>query len=132
SHQQSRVRLLGGSKLLVDAQMDLHRAALEPDAASLREVFGLWNLPETQQRRVEGPSVLFSTSRHGKLNMIDSDDRHRVAVPALHGRFHVAIQVEEARRERCALTRRRALLRLPDVSTRRASLSRQFASPMRA
>src|SRR5690242_3186181 len=69
-HQQSRVRLPGGTEVLLNSEMDPDLAALEPDTAALREVGRLRRLRDPEENGVEAPSFLFPTGRHRQLDVM--------------------------------------------------------------
>ncbi len=72
------VRLAGRRENLFDAEVNLHGAALEPTAATLREVDRLCDFGKPKQAGVECPRVVLAPRRHGKLHVIETQDRHRV------------------------------------------------------
>jgi len=82
---QRWMRLFRGPKIILYAKMNLHPAALEPAAAALCQFRWLWNLCHAQQMAIKPPRVLFFPWRHGKLYVIDCDERmygHKLIQPS--------------------------------------------------
>lgn len=75
-HPERWVRLGGGNKIRINAQMQLNRSSDKPRAAPCLQCLGLFDFPKPQDADVEGYCSIFSAGRHGKLNMVDVEDRH--------------------------------------------------------
>jgi len=71
---QSRMRFLRGTKIFLNAQMNLDHTALEPASAALGEFWRLGNLGHTQQFAVESSSLRFGARRHRELHVLDSTE----------------------------------------------------------
>ena len=67
-----RVSLEGRTEILLYAEMDLHRAALQPETAAPRERGGLRHLLHAQERRIELPAPFFRAFRDRQLNMVEA------------------------------------------------------------
>ena len=78
-YYECRVRLLGWTEVLLNAEVQLLGSALEPQATSGRQRFWLWNLSQTEDATVEGSRCRLFTTRHGDLQVIQ---RQRLS----HGR----------------------------------------------
>ena len=86
---ERRVGLLCGAKILLNAKVNLHAAALKPAPASLGKFGGLGKFFHPQNFPIELPGDRFFSRRHGKLNMVNGHedvlaDRGRCAVRRLH------------------------------------------------
>jgi hypothetical protein len=68
--------LASRSKRLLDTQMKLLIATLEPDTASGGLNGRFWQLAEAQQLSVEMASFGLLAARHGDLNVLDSENWH--------------------------------------------------------
>lgn len=73
-HDQRWMRLLGRSEVVLDAQMNLGRAATEPTTASNGERDRLWDALQPENPRVEALGLGLSTRWHGELNVVQPDD----------------------------------------------------------
>ena len=76
AHEQRRVRLVRGSEVALDAEVDLHVRALEPAAAALGEVRRLRHFGEPEHAGVEAPRRGLAPGRHRELDVIDRQDAH--------------------------------------------------------
>src|SRR6185369_14325215 len=74
--EQGGMRLPRRAKVRLHAEVDLHRAALEPGAAALGQLRRLRDLGDTEEPRVERASLVLPSGGHGELDMIDSDNGH--------------------------------------------------------
>ena len=77
--QQTRMRLGCGMKVFVDTEMDLHTIGFEPAATPLGEVRRFGRLKKAKHVSIEPSGMLLPTSRHRKLNMVDTDNWHLVS-----------------------------------------------------
>src|ERR1700733_1175362 len=73
-HQKRRMRLKRWAKVLLDAEMELLRAELKPDAAAHFEVRRLFQFRQTEQVAIEGARFGFLAARHRQQQMIERDD----------------------------------------------------------
>src|SRR5262249_22241164 len=78
AHEQGRVCLPCGAEVWFDSEVNLHRVILEPCATAFGERRRLDSLGDTQQAGEDPPRLALATGRHGKLDMVDTDD-HRIA-----------------------------------------------------
>lgn len=74
--QQRRVCLFRWSKILLNAQMQLLRSTLEPNAASRRSCRRLRDFLKTQQPTVEAARLRFLSLGHGHLHVIETKNFH--------------------------------------------------------
>jgi hypothetical protein len=72
---QGGVRLLRGTKILLDAKMELHIGAAEPTSAALGKLCRFREFCHAQQIRVKRASFLLLARRHRELDMIDEGKR---------------------------------------------------------
>jgi hypothetical protein len=73
---ESRMRLLRGDEVRIDAEVDLDAVALEPGAAALGEFRRLRNFRDSENAFLEGARQRFAACRHRELDMVDRDERH--------------------------------------------------------
>ena len=71
---QCGVRLLRGTKIIFNAEMDLHAATFEPTSAANDEFSRLRNLSHAQNAGVEGAGRFFLSGGHGQLHVINGDE----------------------------------------------------------
>src|SRR5690554_2394778 len=74
--QQGRVGLAGGAEALLDTEVDLDRAVVEPAAATIPETLGLLDLGDVQYALVEGDGLLLLPRGHGQEDVMEPEDRH--------------------------------------------------------
>src|SRR5690606_38298594 len=74
--QQRGVCLAGGPKALLDTEVDLDRAVVEPAAATVPETLGLLELGDAQYALVEGDGLLLLPRRHGQEDVVEPEDGH--------------------------------------------------------
>src|SRR5262249_43289688 len=74
---------LPGAELRVDAEVDLHGAALEPGPAPRGELRRLRALGDAEQLRVEAARVGLSPGGHRELDVVYPDDGHSVSLELL-------------------------------------------------
>jgi hypothetical protein len=79
THKKRRVGLFGWTKILLDAEMDLQRAALKPQSAAGGEVRRFGQFRQAKQIAVESPRHRFTVSRHRNLDMVKCVDVHMPA-----------------------------------------------------
>ncbi len=72
---QGRVRLLRRTKVTLDSKMELHAATLKPASTTLGKLRRLGQFPHPEQAFVKAASLLFLARRHGKLHVIDGNER---------------------------------------------------------
>src|SRR5262249_48587556 len=73
-HQQARMRFPSWAHVGVNAKMNFHGCALEPNATAHDEMIGLRSLRNAQKARVEETSLLLPSRGHCQLNMIYAND----------------------------------------------------------
>src|SRR5205823_15098227 len=71
---QCGMRFLRGTKIIFDAEMDLHAATFEPTSAANDEFSRLRNLSHAQNAAVEGAGRFFLSGGHGQLHVINGDE----------------------------------------------------------
>ncbi len=69
-YYESRVCLLGRTEVILHAEVQLLRSALEPQASSRRQRIWLWDLGQSKGSPVEGSRCRFFTTRHCNLHVI--------------------------------------------------------------
>ena len=67
-----RMGLAGRAEVLLDAEMDPHGAALQPEAAAPGKRRGLRHLLHAEQAGIERPAQVFRALRNGELNVIQA------------------------------------------------------------
>jgi len=75
-HKQGGMRLPGRTEVGFYSQMNFDGAVVEPGTTTFGKSRWLGFLGDIQEAAVEVPSLVFTTSRHRKLNMVDSHNRH--------------------------------------------------------
>ena len=87
------MRLAGRPELRLDAEMDLDRAALDPDAAAFRELRRLHELRHAEHADIEAAARRLRAGRNRDLHVIEAEHRGRhaalstraAALPPLRG-----------------------------------------------
>ncbi|HLJ45779.1 MAG TPA: hypothetical protein VKU01_07225 [Bryobacteraceae bacterium] len=69
--RKRRMRLPCGSKVALDADVQLLDAALEPASAPCTQQFGFLDLAHSQEQPVEAPGRLFAARRRCYLDVVD-------------------------------------------------------------
>ena len=64
------------NEFLLDSEMNLERATLEPASAALRQMGWLGLLSNSQQAGIKGARVIFPSRRHRQLHVIEGDNFH--------------------------------------------------------
>src|SRR3954447_17841694 len=72
-NEDSRMRLAGRPELRLDAEMDLDRAALDPDAAAFRELRRLHDLRHAEHADVEAAARRLRAGRTRDLHVIEAE-----------------------------------------------------------
>ena len=62
------------SEIRFNSEMNLHRTALKPTAATLCQFGGLGNFFHTQNTREERASLFLLSGRHRQLNMVNGEN----------------------------------------------------------
>ena len=70
------MRLAGGPKLLLHAQMEGHRAIAEPRAPATGQLGRLGELVQAQDAAVEGARLRLAARRHRQLHVVNGIDSH--------------------------------------------------------
>lgn len=70
------MRLLRGTEIRLDPQMQPQHPAFEPASATHGEMYRLRNMDETEQPRVEADRRALTTRRHGQLHVFERHDLH--------------------------------------------------------
>jgi hypothetical protein len=79
---KSRMSLSRRREILLDPQVNLQLARLEPASASRRELRRLDDFGDAEDFLIEGSRVVLPPGRHGKQNVIDpANPRHLVQQP---------------------------------------------------
>ena len=89
----ARMRLARRPELRLDAEMDLDRAALDPDAAAFRELRRLLELGHAEHADIEAAARRLGAGRYRDLHVIEAEHRGRhaalstraAALPPLRG-----------------------------------------------
>ena len=76
------MRLTGRREALLDTNVQLLRAAPEPNPSARRQRLRLRNLFETAELTEESPRVVLAACRRGELNMVDRFD-HSLAMETI-------------------------------------------------
>jgi hypothetical protein len=71
---QGRVRLLGGTEVALNSEMELHAPALKPASATLGKLRRLGKFLHPERAFVKGARLLFLSGRHSQLNVIDNSE----------------------------------------------------------
>ena len=66
------MRLLGGMKFVLYAEMDFDYSTLEPASAALLEFAGFLDFDHAQQSAVKAAGLVFVASGHGQLHVVDT------------------------------------------------------------
>src|SRR5213594_642575 len=76
AHKQRRMSLSSRTKVHINSEVNLDRAAFDPNTAPLGKVRRLWNLGDAKQPRIEPSRLCLSPRGHRQLHVFDSDDWH--------------------------------------------------------
>src|SRR6185503_750947 len=79
--REGRMRLLRGREVLGDADVELLRAAREPDAAAGRERRGLRQLLQAEQAGEEAARLRLAAGRRRELHVVEAADHAADATP---------------------------------------------------
>lgn len=71
-HHKRRMGFAGRSKVLFDAEMDAHRAGLEPAPTAAAKRRRLLDSAHPELALVEGNGLWFAARWHSELDMVDS------------------------------------------------------------
>lgn len=77
-HPKRRMGLLRGTKVSLDAEVDVHIAAFEPAAATTGQFRWFWHFGQPENVCIKYPSGILAAGWHGKLDVIKSDDGHAI------------------------------------------------------
>ena len=70
------MRLLRGTEIILDTEVELQRSQLEPDAAAPGEMGRLRDLPQTEHAGVEGARRVLGVPGDGELEVMEAVDPH--------------------------------------------------------
>ncbi len=70
--------LLRGTKVSLDAEVDVDIAAREPAAATTRKFGRFGDFGQPENVGIKYPSGILAAGWHGKLDVIKSDDGHAI------------------------------------------------------
>jgi hypothetical protein len=75
-----RVSFLGGTKVVIDAEMYVDIPAFEPEPSATGELRWFRHLVEAEESRVKLPSPIFAARRNRELNVVElCEGRHALA-----------------------------------------------------
>ena len=70
------MRLYGLAKFRIQTKMNLHRITLEPHTAAFGEIGRLGFFRKIQEASVKSSRFIFSSCRHGELDVVYSENSH--------------------------------------------------------